>query len=101
VAVFVDLVGKIFALRHGETLTGKEVRLAREKAYAIDAMPLRFREQRFDKASTPTFALCPRCNRYRANFRQMSPVEMQRSATDDAAFIFEDHEVPHVLTDFR
>ena len=40
VAIFVNLVGKIFALRHGKSLPRKKFRLAREKANAI--YPMRF-----------------------------------------------------------
>jgi hypothetical protein len=35
VAIFVDLVGEIFALGDGESLTGKESRLAGKRANAV------------------------------------------------------------------
>src|SRR5215831_8767851 len=101
VAVFVDLIRQVLALSYGEALAPEEVRLAREQANAIDPMPLCLGHQRLHELASTPASLCPGCHRDRANLGQMSPVEMQRTASDNAAIVFEDHEVPHVLADLR
>ena len=101
VAVFVNLVGKILALRHRESLARKEIRLAREQADAVHAMPLRLGQQRFHQTSAAAFALRPGRDCDRANFGEVRAIQMQRAAADDATIIFEDDEVSDVFANFR
>src|SRR5437667_2901303 len=49
--VFIDFVWKVLALRDRESLPPKEIRLQREQADAIHAMPLRLGQQRFHQTS--------------------------------------------------
>src|ERR1700722_20383198 len=101
VTILVDLVGKILALCDRESLACEEIRLAREPADAGHPMSLGLSPQRFDQPSASAFALSPGRDRDRANLRQVRAIEMQRAAADDAATIFQNHEVAEVLANFR
>src|SRR6202034_2913722 len=100
-AVFVDLVGKIFALRHRESLTREEIGFASEQANAIHTVTLRLGQQLFHQPSTTALALSPGSDRDRSNLGQVRAIEMQRATADDAPVIFEHHEVSDVLANLR
>ena len=100
-AVFVDLIRKIFALSDRKSLARKELGLAREQANASHTMALRLGQQSFHQPATTTFSLGPGGNCDGTNFREVRAIQMQRSTTNDAAAIFQHHEVSDVLAEFR
>src|SRR5580704_14767021 len=100
-AVFVNLVREILALRHRETLPRKKLRTAREQANAADPVFIRFGHQCFHQESAASLALRPRSHGDGANFCQMCAIQMQRAAAENAAIQFEHHEVSDVLADLR
>ena len=101
VAILVNLVGKVFPLRHLKTLAGKEFRSSREQADAIHPMPLGFRHQRLHQLAAPALALGSRRNRDGTNLSKMRAIKMQRTASDDAAVFLQHHKIPHVLANLR
>src|ERR1700675_755353 len=101
VAVFVDLVRKIFASRHLESLARKKFRRPREQANAIHPMPLSFGHQSFHQPAPPTLTLRPRSHSDRPNLSEMRAIKVQSSTSNDAAFVFETHEVSYVFANLR
>ena len=57
VAIFVNLVGKVFPLRHLESLACKKFWRPREQADAIHAMPFRLGHQSFYQPTAAALAL--------------------------------------------
>ncbi len=101
VAVLVNFVGKIFAPRHLESLPRKEFRSPREQADAIHPMPLGFGHQSLHQPAAATLPLRARSYRDRTNFGQVRAIKMQRAASNDAAFFFQNHKVSYVLANLR
>src|ERR1700722_6264789 len=97
VAVLIYLVGKIVPPRHFEALPRKKLRSPRKQADAIHSMPLGFRHQSFHQPAAAPMTLRPRSHGDRANLRQVSAIKMQRPTSNNAAFVFEHHEVSYVL----
>ena len=100
-AVFGNLVGNLIALGDRKSQLGEEFWSAREKANRSDAMPVSLCEESLHQSAAAAFALLSWVNRDRTNFRQVRAVKMERTATDDLAFIFEHDEVADVLANFR
>ena len=100
-AIFVDLVRQILALRYREALPREEVRLTSEEANAVDLMTLGFRKQRLYQESAAPQPLRPRSDRDGTNFCEMRSIEMQGAAANDAALFFEHDKIADVLADFR
>src|SRR5437016_5784543 len=95
VAIFVDFVWEIFPPGNRESLARKKFGSAREQADAIDAMPLGFRQQSLHQAAASALTLCPRPHGDGTNLSQVRAVKVQRPASNDAAFVFENHEVSY------
>jgi hypothetical protein len=102
VAILIDLVGKVFALRDRESLARKKVWLAREKADAVHPMAFGFRHQSLHQATSTALALFSWSNRDRTNLGEVRAVKVQRAASDDlSVFFLENHEVSDVFADLR
>src|SRR5258708_3302892 len=101
VAVLVDLVGKIFAPRHFESLARKEFGSTGEQADAIHTMPFGFGQQSLHQTAASALTLRARPHRDRTNLGEVCAVKMQRTTSDDAAFVFQNDKVSYVFADFR
>src|ERR1700733_7479136 len=101
VAVLVNLVRKIFPSRHLESLPGKKFWRPREQANAIHPMPLRVGHQSFHQPAPSTLPLRPRSHGDRPNLSEMRAIKVQSSTSNDAAFVFENHEVSYVFANLR
>ena len=73
-AVFVDLVGQIFTLRHGESQAGEKFRNAREQANRTDVVFLGLRQQSSDQALAASRTLARGIDGNGANFGQVRTV---------------------------
>ena len=98
-AVFINLIWQVLALRGCETEASEEFRSPSEQARASDPMLSRLGQQRFHQMPTPTFALLRRRNRDGADLRQMRAIEMKRAAADNQTAVFQDDEIAYVLAD--
>ena len=60
-------------------------------------MPFRFGHQSLHQPAAAALALRPRSNGDRANLGEVRAVKMQRAASNDAAVVFQHHEVSNVF----
>src|SRR4029077_8247988 len=101
VAVLVNLVGKILSSRHLESLPREKFGSPREKTDAIHAMPFCFGHQSLHQTAASALTLRPRAHRDRTNLGQVCAIKMQRTTSNDAAFIFQDDKVSYALANLR
>src|ERR1700685_130751 len=98
-AVFVNLVRQILALRGGEAQASEKVWSAREQARAGNAVFFRLCQQRFYQMPATALALLRRRYGDGTDLSQMRAIKMKRAAADNHAAVFEDNEIAHVLAD--
>ena len=82
-AVFVDFVGQVFALGHGESQASKELRNTGKQADGTDIMLFSLRQQGFDQPLAASRTLTCGIDGDGANLRQMRAIKMKRATADN------------------